>query len=351
MFRRGMPVFLLFLMAALSGCSGIDVLDPKGPAAREEFGLFQLTIYLMLLVLATVFILFFYFLWKYRITPERKNHIPNGPSGNKKLEITWTVIPIVILIIIAIPTVKSTYHLSEAADAKHLQGKTVIEVTAHQFWWEFHYLDGDIKTSDVLHIPTGEDVVLVIRSDDTIHSLWVPQLGGKMDAVPGKTNRLWVKADEPGSYEGKCAELCGAAHAYMLFTVKAESKQDFQKWKQAMQKKESGKQKTESAAAGEKVFKKNCLSCHAVNGSGETISRGNAPNLTGFAEHDRIASVLPNTKENIVKWINDPKKYKPGTEMPSFKHLSAKEKEELAEYVQSLGLDGISGEGDGGHGS
>ncbi|RLQ96730.1 cytochrome c oxidase subunit II [Falsibacillus albus] len=322
------------LLLSMGGCSQIEVLNPKGPAARDQFHLFQLTLYLMLAVLAIVIFIYIYFLVKYRWTPERKNVVPRGSAGNKKLEITWTVIPIIILIIIAVPTVQDTYKLSKATAPKQWKDTLMIKVTAHQFWWEFEYPEEGVKTSDVVHIPANRDVVFVITSKDTIHSLWIPQLGGKMDAVPGKTNRLWIKADNTGTYEGKCAELCGAGHAYMLFQVKADSQADFDKWMGQMKQEEVPS--TEKEKAGREVFAKTCLSCHAVNDDSFKKMGDSAPNLTGFADHDRIASVLPNTKENLKKWLDDSEKYKPGSKMPPFNMLSKKDKNHLIAYLQSL---------------
>ncbi|XXM70652.1 cytochrome c oxidase subunit II [Lysinibacillus sphaericus] len=324
---------LFFTVLMLSGCSSLQVLDPKGPVAKLQENLFQLSIGIMVLVFITVFSMFVIFTWKYRETPERRDVTPAYVKGNRKYEIAWTVFPIILLLILAVPTVQGTFSLADSQEKE--DGKMEITVTGHQYWWEFHYSDAGITLSNEVWIPVDTPVVFKLKSDDVIHSFWVPQLGGKKDLNPGGTNpnRLSLHASETGVYEGKCAELCGASHSLMRFKVHAVSKEKYDEWISDKQKGPAPEAAaSDSYEKGKKLFTSNCLSCHA---DGYTEKR-DGPNLAGIGRKDYIASVIPNSDENMKKWIKDPKSLKPGVKMPGFGDLSDEELEALADYLSNL---------------
>ncbi|MCA0985895.1 cytochrome c oxidase subunit II [Guptibacillus algicola] len=221
---------LTFIVTAciLSGCSSIAVLNPKGTAGEKQLDLLLLSLLLMGIVLAVVFTLFVRFLIKYREKPGEENEFPIQTAGNKKLEISWIVVPFIIIIVLAIPTFATTYELDEpyTNDKKPL----IIEVTGEQFQWSFYYPEYGITSTDELRLPVNRPISFKLTSNDVIHSFWIPQLGGKRDALPGKENTLRLKALETGTYDGKCAELCGAEHALMTFDTIVENKTNFSKW-------------------------------------------------------------------------------------------------------------------------
>ncbi len=275
--------------------------------------------------------LFTYAIVKFRKKKNDEDIIPKQVEGNIKLELAWTIIPIILLIILAFPTISKTFEHSSTKVAK---GEDVIKinVTAHQYWWEFEYPDLKVKTAEDLVIPTGEKVMINLTSKDVIHAFWVPALAGKQDANPGQTTHLWLDADEAGTYKGRCAELCGASHALMYFNVKAVSPAQFKTWAANM-KKGPAKSVTASAKEGQQIFKNNCMTCHAVGKQGGQT----APNLSNFADRENIAGFKAHTKENVKKWIKNPDSIKPGAKMPDFgKKLTADQINSLADYLFSL---------------
>ncbi|WP_270179156.1 cytochrome c oxidase subunit II [Alkalihalobacillus sp. CinArs1] len=216
----------------LSGCSSIAVLNPKGTAGEKQLDLLLLSLLLMSIVLAVVFTLFVRFLVKYREKPGQEDDFPTQKAGNKKLEISWIVIPFIIIIVLAVPTFATTYQLDEPFNND--QDPLTIKVTGEQFQWSFYYPEYNITSRDELRIPVDRPITFKLSSKDVIHSFWIPQLGGKRDALPGKENTLRMTAIETGTYSGKCAELCGAEHALMTFDTIVLDKDDFSTWIEKM---------------------------------------------------------------------------------------------------------------------
>lgn len=336
---------LAIFVLIVSGCSGepnLSTLAPKGSAAKISFDLMMLSIYIMLGVMAVVSIIYVYVLIRFR---KRKNQtgIPKQTEGSTLLEIIWTSIPIILLVILAIPTVISTFAL--AKDYSDDPEAIKVKVTAHQYWWEFQYPDQNIVTAQELYIPVGKKVALELTSEDVIHSFWVPSLMGKTDTNPGynakegkqNVNHAWLDADEPGVYEGRCTELCGAGHALMNFKVVALPQDEFDAWVSKMTA-GAPAPTSESAKAGEEIFNQNCLGCHAVNGT----TKSPYPNLAGIGDRQTIAGVLgaendEERKESLAKWISNPQKVKPGNNMPAFGDRFTQEQiDSLVEYLSTL---------------
>jgi cytochrome c oxidase subunit 2 len=330
---RLMPL-LGMLALLLTGCGSdtLSALKPRGPVAKDQLFLVQFSLGIMIFVLVIVFAIYFYVLIRFR---KRKNDdsIPKQVEGNHMLEIIWTVVPIILLVIIAVPTI--TYTFKHSKDYTNDKNALHIKVTGHQFWWQFQYKDMDINTANDLVIPVGKRVAFEINAADVNHSFWVPSLGGKIDANAGDkdTNVLWLVADTPDVYQGKCAELCGASHALMDFKVKAVPQAEFDAWVKS--KKAPLAPVPADAAAGEQIFKDNCLSCHAIESNGPSFG----PNLNGFAERQKVASYLDHTDANIAKWISDPNAVKPGTLMPQVLDKDTKQplsQEKIASLVKYL---------------
>lgn len=327
--QRLWRVLLVFALAtlALSGCSGhesLNVLEPSGSAGEKQLDLIKWSFFLMCGVFAVVISIYIYVLIRFR-KRKGKDIMPEQVHGNNLLEIIWTVIPIILLAVLAVPTVKYTFELSETPKN---EDAIYVKVTGHQYWWEFEYPDLGVRTAQELYIPVGKKVHLEIHGRDVLHSFWVPALGGKMDVVPGRTNTMWLDAEKPGVYQGKCAELCGAGHALMDFKVIAQEESQFNNW--VAQMKKPATVATAQQKQGEKLFQQNCLGCHA--GLNQKIK---GPDLTKFGTRHTIAGIMENNESNLKKWLKDPQSVKPGANMPKIDYLEPQELEALTEYLMS----------------
>lgn len=223
-------IFLLPLLLFLTGCN-ITVLDPKSDTASEQAFLIEFSFWIMMFVVVTVFILFTYFVIKYRYTETRKHDLPQDVKGNIKLEITWITIPVLLLVVLAVPTLAITYNQSPQWTEESDQSGVVIDVVGKQFNWIFTHANG-AEEMDKLVIPEGKSIVLNLKSADVIHSFWVPHLGGKVDVMPGKELTYEINNPKKGTYQGKCAEYCGLGHTDMTFEVKVVSKQVYEQYLQ-----------------------------------------------------------------------------------------------------------------------
>jgi len=255
---------------------------------------------------------------------------PAQTHGNLKLEIIWTVIPFLLLVFFFYLTVKAMKEINQPYAGK----KPDIVIIAHQWWWDIRYPGKKIITANELHIPVNQKLLMEIESADVIHSWWVPELGRKTDAVPGRQNYSWIVADKAGVYKGKCSEYCGTQHAWMLIRVVAQTEEEFEKW--AGQQQKAAVTPTDSVArAGARLFQhKACASCHAIRGTA-AISHM-APDLTHLASRKTILSgMLPLTDANLRHWLQKPQKIKPDANMPDFM-LSPQEMNALTKYLEEL---------------
>lgn len=333
------------LMLLLSACGRNDLstLDPQGPVAETQFNLMKLSIGIMALVVVVVFAICIYVLVRFRRRKGDKT-IPKQVEGNHKLEVIWTVIPLVLLLILGVPTIQHVFGLAE--DYTNDKNAVQVKVIAHQYWWEFEYTDYGITTAQELIVPTGKKVEFQLNAADVKHSFWIPSIGGKMDTNPGTTNRMYLEFPNEGVFRGKCAELCGPSHALMDFKAKAVDQASFDRWVAAM--KAPAVMPADQEIAD--TFTAQCLSCHAVGEKG-----GNsAPNLTGVGGRQTIAGILYNsdvvadpekedhpTEENLRKWITDPQKVKSGAMMPSAADngLTPEQIDGIAKYLANYKLD------------
>jgi cytochrome c oxidase subunit 2 len=213
-----------------------------------------------------------------------------------------------------------------------------VEVTGHQWWWEFRYRDtvasNWLSTSNELHIPVGRPVQLVLRASDVIHSFWVPELHGKHDLIPGRDNATWIQADRPGTWKARCAEYCGHQHAKMQFDVVAEPPEQFARW-YASQLAAAREPTDSSARRGRDVFMQgSCIMCHTIAGTPAGSRVG--PDLTHLASRPSLAAgTLPNTRGHLAGWIVDPQRIKPGVRMPP-NQLSSADLNALLDYLGTL---------------
>ena len=264
-----------------------------------------------------------YAIWRYRAS----RNPPGEPAkfeNNRRLEIAWTAAPALILAVIFVLTLGTMAEINGAGVAPTMR----IAATGHQGWWEFGY--GGTRTANELHIPVDTPIDLDLTSVDVIHSFWVPELGPKMDMLPGTTNHLRLFARRAGSYDGQCAEFCGVEHAWMRIRVIVQSQAEFDSWL-AAQRSPAATQGGE----GERVFLANiCVNCHAIAG---TTAKGTAgPDLTHVASRATLgAGVLPNDVARMRAWLLDPQRYKPGSLMPRVP-LSDADLDALAAYLGAL---------------
>ena len=256
--------------------------------------------------------------------------LPPQIHGSTIVEVAWTTGPVLVVGAILFYTLPVIFSTQAPAPASAMN----IDVTGHQFWWEFGYPDANVITANELHLPVGQTVNLVLRSDDVIHSFWVPALGGKRDAFPGHTNFIWLKPDNVGEYPGQCYQLCGYSHGNMREKAIIQSPADFQAWLTSQQAAAVTPTDPTAQEGGQLFQTRGCAACHTINGTPAQAKVG--PNLTHLASRGVIAgAVLENTPENLRTWLKDPPAVKPGSIMPNL-GLNDHELDVLVAYLQSL---------------
>jgi cytochrome c oxidase subunit 2 len=329
------PFFWIFVVlisaVILSGCAETDpgnTLVTAGPVARLEADFYLLIFWMAVAVFILVEGLLVWTIFRFRARPG--DGIPHQTHGNTTLEITWTIIPCIILAVIAVRMLPA---IAQATEVPTGPGTINVKAIGHQWWWEFQYPDQGVITADELHIPVGQKVALQIESADVIHSFWVPKLGGKVQAIPNQRNSTWIQADEAGTFRAQCFQLCGTSHANMRFIVVAEPKADFDNW--VKNQTSTPAAATGDAAKGAQVFASGaCVGCHTVTGT--TANGKIGPNLTHIGSHLTLAgSILDNNPDQLKLWLHDPPSVKPGSIMPNL-HLTDQQVDDLAVYLESL---------------
>ncbi len=322
--------WLLALPVAGCGRFPQSTFDPAGPVARREAELFNLTAIIVALIGLIVTVLLIYIVLRFKDTGDGAR----APQirGNRRLQVLWTLIPVAFVLYKAVPTVVDAFYLATPPPAAMR-----INVIGHQWWWEFQYPDLGITTANELHLPTGQAADLTVTSADVIHGFWVPRLAGKVDAIPNRLNKLWLQADEAGTFSGQCTELCGTSHANMHFNVVGQSPADFDAWVARMQTLAKNPVQPGDALAkqGQDLFMgaRPCYTCHAIDGTKASGKVG--PNLTGFGLRTTVgAGLLPSTADGLTRWLHDPQAVKPGTIMPNLQ-LSETELQRLVAYLQA----------------
>lgn len=325
--RAGFVVVLFGLVEFVSACgSGSSMLDARGNEARQIAGawwvMFGLAIFVYVVVAG--FILVAVMRGRRRRRVEGRS-VPDGAF----IWIGGIVAPAVILFVIGFVTVETT-----AALRKPERSALRVDVGGKDWWWDVRYPGTGIRTANDLHLPVGRPIELKLTSDNVIHSFWVPQIGGKVDVIPGQPNYFRFTIERAGLYRGQCAEFCGLQHANMAMYVRADPPGLFERWEAAHARPPS-EPTSELAAQGEVVFQRvACAGCHTVRGTQAAGTKG--PDLTDVAgRHTLAAGTLENTPENLKKWITDPQRYKPGTLMPRVP-LSDDDRTRIVAYLLSL---------------
>jgi cytochrome c oxidase subunit 2 len=316
--------------------SPTSIFDPAATPSRSIFGLSMLVLGITGTIFLIVAGLLLYALIRFR---ERPSDTPREPAqiyGSNQIELSWTVIPILIVVMLFLATTRvilGTERIPEPASALD------VTVIGHQFWWEYRYPKLGVVTANELHVPISDPTsptptYLKMSSADTDHSFWIPRLAGKMDLIPNRINTMWIDPAQAGLYLGQCAQYCGTQHANMLLRVYAQSPEDFAAWVKQQQK-PAGQELTGDAAEGQIVFMHSaCINCHTIAG---TVATGRfGPDLTHLASRDTIASgPIQNTPENLRAWIDDPDSMKPGVLMPSM-HLNGHDLDVITAYLSTL---------------
>ena len=328
-------------LVALAACgddkSPYSTLSPRSSIAEDIQGIYKLIFWLALVVFVGVQFAIVYTVMRYRRRREDEVRPPQI-HGSKTLEILWTIIPAVVLLVIFIPTVRLMYdHADYSSD-----GDYVIEVYGRQWWWEVHYKEpqevATVVTANEIRVPIGKKVQIKLYSNNVIHSFYVPQLSGKMDVMPGHINELAFEANNVGTYFGECAEYCGDSHAWMRFQVIVEPQDQFDSWVAAYNQGPTGAAAQygttpDGVTSTNPNFAAFCMFCHSINGTNATIAPSGldespgtedqpgtaktaGPNLSLFGCRSTIgAGIMANTPENLAAWLHDPSGIKEGAYM------------------------------------
>ena len=350
--RLGFALFLALLPACQADYPQ-SVLHPKGEFARITDAVFMQTVWWAVLVFVLVQGALLYAMYRFRGRPGDAE--PDQIHGNTTLEIVWTIIPAVILAVIAVPTVKAIFKTSEMPGNNPL----TVEVIGHQWWWEFRYPEYQLTTANELHVPVNRTIHLRMGSADVLHSFWVPQFAGKRDVFPNRETRLWFVAEEAGNYPAQCTEFCGIQHGKMAYRVIASEPAEFDAWVAKMRTfaaappappapakdtvrttsagaSVEGRGQEPGVADGQKLFlAKGCAGCHslvALNAPKGMLG----PNLANIGARTWIAAgTLENTDENLAYWIREPQLVKQGVLMPRL-GLNEQEAQSIAAYLRTI---------------
>jgi cytochrome c oxidase subunit 2 len=319
-----------------SGSTSIFAPVSTPAASIYDFSLFVLT--LTGTIFTIVFGMLIYAAVKFRHRSGDDRREPLQIYGSDQLELAWTVIPVLIVIVLFMTSARVIHAIQ---DARRPPGTIEVTVIGHQFWWEYRYPQYGFVTANELHVPVSDPAhptptFLELLSADTDHSFWIPRLAGKTDLIPNHPNSMWIDPHETGLYSGQCAQYCGTQHAKMLLRAYVESRAVFDRWVSAQQ--QAARQDAALSAEvqeGRRVFNSTaCINCHTISG---TIANGRfGPDLTHLMSRETIASgAADNTGDNLRVWIQNPATIKPGALMPAM-NLTDKELDAVTAYMLSL---------------
>jgi len=308
-----------------------NIFRPLSTPAESIAALSWLVVGVCLAIFLVVAGLLAYTVVRFRRPAVDLDREPAQVYGSSQIEIAWTVIPILIVIVLTMATARV---ITEVQDRPRPEDALTVRVIGHQWWWEIRYPSLGVVTANELHIPVSTSsnqrpTFLQLDSVDVAHSFWVPQLAGKTDLIPNHPNWMWIEPKVEGTYIGNCAEFCGLQHANMLIRVVVESEDAFSQW--------IAHQKTNPPAGqpGEKLFLGlSCVNCHTVAGTSAKGTFG--PDLTHLMSRQTLGSgVMSNTSDNLRHWIRDPQTVKPGNLMPNMQ-LSDREVDQVRDYLMTL---------------
>jgi len=313
---------------------GTNIFSPASTPAKSIADLSVFVLVITGIIFVVVFVLLIYSVVKFRERARDAGREPAQVYGSTQIELAWTIIPILIVVVLFLATARVIHAVEDAPEPA---GALDVIAIGHQYWWEFRYPKLGIVTANELHIPVSDanhptPTFLQLLSADTDHSFWVPELAGKTDLIPNHPNRMWMDPQRTGIFLGQCAQYCGTQHAKMLLRVSVDGPDDFSAWARAQQKpavEDAG------AIAGRRVFEHNaCMNCHRVDGTSADGHFG--PDLTHLMSRATIAAgAAENTRDNLRLWIQDPSVIKPGSLMPAMK-LSDADLDAVVNYMETL---------------
>ncbi len=314
-------------LTGLAGCGLSDdaTIRPISDFGRQTQAIYEVVFWSALGIFIVVELLLLFALWRYRRRGE--DAVPAQVHGHTWLEVGWTLVPALILLVISIPTIRTIFRQQTPppSEARALQ----VTAVGHQWWWEFVYPDLGFTTANELHVPRGRAVNLTLTSGDVIHAFWVPRLGGKRDLNPGSENTIVFTADSVGVYDGQCAEFCGTSHANMRIKLFVDEPAEFEGWASLQ-----GRPARPDSAGYQTFLATGCAACHAIDG---TPAQGKVgPNLTHFGSRSTFAAGLfPNERERVAAWLRNPDSMKPGALMPDL-NLSEERVSSLLTLLEGL---------------
>jgi cytochrome c oxidase subunit 2 len=310
-----------------------NIFDPQATPAESVYQLSLLVLAVCWAIFLVVGGLLTYTLVRFRRKVDDGRE-PAQVYGSNHIEIAWTVIPILIVVVLTMATARVVVAIqNKRAPADALQ----VTVIGHQWWWEIRYPSLGIVTANELHVPVSAGArpaltFLKLESADVAHSFWVPQLSGKTDLIPNRTNTMWIDPWQEGTFLGNCAEYCGMQHANMLLRAVVQSPANFKEWAAAQRVDASRAAGIEAARAT--FLSLSCVNCHTVRGTSASGTFG--PDLSHLMSRATLGSgVIPNTEENLRAWVKDPQAIKPGNLMPNMQ-LNSRELDEVVAYLSSL---------------
>ena len=314
--------------------SPTNIFAPVSTPAQSIFDLSRFVLMVTGAIFTVVVILLTYAVVKFRKTRENEWREPAQVFGSSQLELAWTVIPILIVVVLFLAAARVIASIQNAARPSNALEVTVV---GHQFWWEYRYPSLKVVTANELHIPVSDPAhptptFLTLLSADTDHSFWVPRLAGKTDLIPNHPNSMWVDPHETGLYLGQCAQYCGTQHALMLLRVYVDSREDFDRW---VQQQSQPAHIGSKVSPGQRIFETTaCVNCHTIAGTSAKGTYG--PDLTHLMSRQTIASgAAKNNIGSLIAWIYKPDVFKPGCKMPSM-GLSVQQSAEVGAYLATL---------------
>jgi cytochrome c oxidase subunit 2 len=307
------------------------------PASTPADAIHHLSLF-VLAICGVIFLvvsgLLLYSVLKFRRPADDDNREPAQIYGSNQMELAWTVIPILIVVVLFLATARVIHAVQ---DARLPPDTTEVTAVGHQFWWEFRYPRLGFVTANELHVPVSDatnptPTHITLLSADTDHSFWVPQLAGKTDLIPNRTNSMWIEPHDVGVYVGQCAQYCGMQHAKMLLRVVVESRADFERW---MANQRQGARQSDAVADGRRVLESTaCVNCHTVSGTNAHGTFG--PDLTHLMSRESIAAGAARlTRDNLRDWLINPDTFKPGSKMPAMQ-LKPDELDAVTAYLLTL---------------
>jgi cytochrome c oxidase subunit 2 len=331
----GFVVALPTLAAAVDGrASTPSIFAPVStPAlAIRELAFFVLGITGVIFVIVGGFTL--YTIIRYRRRREDGPSEPPQVYGSSRIELAWTVVPFLIVIVLFLVTTRYIWGIERRPQPP---GALEVTVVGNQWWWEIRYPRLGVVTANELHVPVSDasrptPTFITLESADVAHSFWIPQLAGKMDVIPNKTNHVWIEPTHPGTYVGQCAEFCGLQHGLMLLVVVVHPRGEFERW--VATQREPARDDAGERRGRDLFARLACINCHTVRGTPANGVFG--PDLTHLMSRWTIgAGAARNTRENLHAWVEDPATFKRGALMPAMK-VSRDDLDALTSYLVSL---------------